>query len=141
MDYEAYRHRHFVDPEPNPRFGFQSVGGATLYFADFDAAVAYYTEVLGDPAYVEGAGTRGWRIGGSWLTLLAGGGGAPANTEIGFLMESVAEAERLHAAFIAAGGTGAEPTDALMYRPVRACPVTDPFGTEVLVYAPLPGPA
>jgi hypothetical protein len=137
MDDEAYLQRHFADPEPGPRFEFHSVHGATLYFADFDAAVGYYTEVLGEPAYVEGTGTRGWRIGESWLTLLAGGDGAPANTEIGFAVESAAEAERLQAAFIAAGGTGPEPTDALMYRPVRVCPVTDPFGTSLLVYAPL----
>jgi hypothetical protein len=137
MDYEAYQRLHFTNPEPEPRFGFQSVHGATLYFADYDAAVRYYTEVLGEPAYVEGAGTRGWRIGGSWLTLLAGGDGAPSNTEIGFAVESAAEAERLQASFIAAGGTGSEPTDALMYRPVRACPITDPFGTSLLVYAPL----
>lgn len=137
MDFAAYREAYFVDPAPAPRFRFGAVGGATLFFADYEAAVAYYTEVLGGPAYVEGSGTRGWPIGDSWLTLLAGGDGAPRNTEIGITVESGAEAERLQAAFIAAGGTGAEPSDQLMYRPIRACPVTDPFGTDLLISAPL----
>ena len=55
-------------------------------------------------------------------------------------MQSPAEADRLHAAFIAAGATGPAPSDQLMYEPVRFCPVIDPFGTEILVYAPLPRP-
>ena len=28
----------------------------------------------------------------------------------------------------------------LMYRPVRSCPVVDPFGLEIMVIAPLPQP-
>jgi hypothetical protein len=135
MEYEEYRRAYFADPAPEPRFGFASTGGAVLYFADYPAAIAYYTEVLGDPVYVEGEGTRSWRVGDSWLTLLAGGDGAPRNTEIGFLMESPDEADRLQAAFIAAGGTGPTPIDTLMGEPVRYCPVTDPFGTELLVYS------
>jgi hypothetical protein len=136
MDFEEYRRAYFVDPPPEPRFRFDGVRGATLYFSDYEEAVAYYTEVLGAPEYVEGAGTRGWRVGDSWLTLLAGGDGAPRNTEIGIVVDSPAEAEALQAAFVAAGGTGAEPSDQLMYRPIRACPVTDPFGTEILIHAP-----
>ena len=41
-------------------------------------------------------------------------------------------------AFIAAGGTGGEPSDELMYEPVRACPVRDPSGTHILIISPLP---
>jgi hypothetical protein len=137
MDYEAYKQANLVDPEPAPRFQFDAIRGAVLFFADYPAAVAYYGSVLGDPAYIEGAGTRGWRIGESWLTLLAGGDGAPRNSEIGIVMSTPAEAERLQAAFIAAGGTGPDPSDQLMYEPVRSCPVTDPFGTDLLIYAPL----
>jgi len=108
-----------------------------LYFTDFEAAVAFYTTVLGEPAYTEGSGTRGWAIGDSFLTLLRGGDGSPRNTEVGFVLETPAEADRLQQAFIAAGGTGTPPSDQVMYGPIRYCPVTDPFGTELLIYAPL----
>jgi hypothetical protein len=137
VDYETYRREHFTDPAPVPRFGFGGGSGATLYFADYPAAVAFYTEVLGEPGYTEGDATRGWQVGTGWLTLLAGGDGAPRNTEIGLMMETPAEAERLQRAFIAAGGSGIDPSDQLMYDPIRSCPVTDPFGTELLIYARL----
>ncbi|MCC7020226.1 MAG: DUF2306 domain-containing protein [Ardenticatenales bacterium] len=135
MDLTTYRQRFFADPAPAPRFAYHGVHGVTLYFADYDAAVAYYTRVLGPPAYVEGDGTRGWPLGDTWLTLLKGGDGAPRNVEVAIVMASAAEAERLQAAFIAAGGTGDAPRDDLMYEPVRLCPARDPFGTDVLVYS------
>lgn len=137
LDFESYRQNYIVDPAPESRFSFLAIRGAALFFADFEAAVAFYSTVLGPPGYVEGDGTRGWKIGSSSLTLLRGGTGAPSNTEIPFVMNSVGEAERLQAAFIAAGASGPEPTDQLMYEPVRFCPVTDPFGTQLLIYAPL----
>lgn len=137
MDFETYRRENFVEPAPESRFEFDAIRGATLYFSRFDEAVAYYTDVLGDPAYVEGTATRGWRIGDSWLTLLEGGDSRPTNTEIGIRMSSPAEAEQLQAAFIEAGGSGPGPTDQLMYEAVRSCPVVDPWGTELLIYAPL----
>jgi len=43
----------------------------------------------------------------------------------------------MQAAFIAAGAAGPHPSDQLMYVPVRVCPVTDPFGTELLIIATL----
>ncbi len=135
-DYEAYREKHFVDPPPEPRFDVVTCG-ATLFYEDYEQAVAFYTEVLGPPAYVEGGGTRSWILGGTWLTLLRGRNGNPTNVEIPFVAASPAEAERLHAAFIAAGGSGPDPIDTLMGRPVRSGPVTDPLGVELLVYAPL----
>ena len=36
-----------------------------------------------------------------------------------------------------AEGEGSPRADALMYEPVRSCPVRDPFGTEILIAAPL----
>ena len=137
LDFEAYKQAFFVDPQPEPRFSFRGVLGATLYFAEYDRAVAFYTEVLGPPAYVEGKGTRSWRVGDTWLTLLMGGDGAPRNTEIPLVMETPAEAERLQRAFIEAGATGETPTDQLMGEPIRYCPLVDPFGAEILVYARL----
>lgn len=138
MDEATYRESFFVDPPPPQRFDFLGIRGADLYFTTYEAAVEFYTAVLGPPMYVEGAGTRGWKVGNSELTLLKGGTGAPLNASVPFVMQSPAEAERLHAAFIDAGASGPAPSDQLMYESVRFCPVVDPFGTEILIYAPLP---
>jgi len=140
VDFESYRRRYFVAPAPEPRFAFTGLHGATLYFSDYPAAVAYYERVLGLPAYVEGEGTRGWRLGATWLTLLKSPAGNPENVEITIVVESVQEAERLQAAFVQAGGVGEPPSDQLMYLPVRYCPVRDPFGTNLLIICPLPTP-
>jgi catechol 2,3-dioxygenase-like lactoylglutathione lyase family enzyme len=137
MDYETYRRENFVDPQPEPRFDYLGLHGVSLFFSDFEAAVDYYTRVLGPPAYVEGAGTRGWRIGNTWLTLLKWKVDNPHNVEFNILMASPQEAERLQAAFIEAGGTGDPPSDQLMYEPVRFCSVVDPFGTNILIFSHL----
>jgi uncharacterized glyoxalase superfamily protein PhnB len=137
MDFEAYRKAYFVHPTPKQRFRFKGSFGVTLYYEDFSAAVAFYTQVLGAPGYVEGEDTRGWQIGDSWLTLLRGKSGNPRNVEMTLELESIEEAEALQQAFIAAGAKGSQPSDQLMYRPVRSCPVTDPFGMEIMIIAPL----
>jgi hypothetical protein len=137
MNYQEYRNAYFADPMPEPRYRFSGAFGVTLYFAEYAAAVAYYRQVLGPPAYLEGEGTRGWPIGSGWLTLLRGRSGNPRNVEVTFRMERPEEAERLQRAFIEAGGEGPAPTDELMYEPVRSCPVRDPFGTELLIVSPL----
>lgn len=137
MDFNTYRHAYFTDPPPEPRFDLEGVVGITLFFVDYAEAVDFYTRVLGAPGYSEGSGTRGWRLGETWLTLLAGGDGSPTNVEVPIVAATPAEAERLQRAFIDAGATGSHPEDQLMYEPVRLCPVTDPFGTQLLVYARL----
>lgn len=137
MDYDTYRNQFFITPPPPPRFAFTGLHGLTLYFADFREAVAYYQRVLGPPAYVEGDDTRGWRIGDTWLTLLQGTSGAPANVEVMIVMRTPMEADRLHATFVEAGGAGGAPSDQLMYEPVRSCSVRDPFGTNILIVCPL----
>ena len=139
MDYATYRKSYFIDPQPAPRYQFTGSFGVALFFEDFPSAAAYYTKVLGPPAYVEGSGTLGWPIGAGWLTLLQGRSGSPTNVEITFQMATPAEADRLQAAFIAAGGTGPAPSDGLMYTPVRYCPVKDPFGTMLVVISVIPG--
>lgn len=138
IEYEEYRAKYFVHPEPEPRFDFAGLRGATLFYEDYDAAVAFYTTVLGPPSYVEGAGTRSWILNGTWLTLLQGAHGPPTNVEVPFVMATPEEADRLQRAFIDAGGAGTEPIDTFMGVPVRYCPVTDPFGVDLLVYCPLP---
>lgn len=135
MNFEDYRKKYFVEPPPEERFGFAGQLGITLYFQDYEQAVAFYQQVLGPPAYVEGTSTKGWRLGSAWLTLLRGRRGNPENVEIQIVMETPEEAERLQAAFIEAGGTGQTPSDQLMYKPIRSCPVKDPWGTELLIYS------
>jgi hypothetical protein len=137
MDYQEYRKAYFADPKPEPRYRFGGSFGVTLYFEEFDAAVEYYRQVLGPPAYVEGEGTRGWPIGPGWLTLLRAKSGNPRNVEVTFRLDKPEEAERLQRAFIEAGGEGPPPSDQLMYEPVRSCPVRDPFGTDILVVSSL----
>ena len=138
MEYEQYVAKFFVHPAPEPRFEFTGSFGATLFYEDYEAAVAFFTAVLGLPTYVEGTGTRGWPIGDGWLTLLHGQAGNPQNVEITFNMTTPAEAEKLHNAFIAAGGQGEAPSNQLMYVPIRYCAVTSPQGTPLLVISPLP---
>ena len=133
MDYESYRKQNFVDPQPESRFAFAGILGATLYYQDYTAALAFYTEVLGPPAYIEGEHTHGWQIGETWLTLFPSKQGNPINVEVGFYVETPAEVDRLYAAFLAAGATGEPPIDTLMYTPVRMCVLTDPFGVSLAV--------
>ena len=139
MDYNSYRKRYFVNPAPRTRYDFVGIRGTTLYFEEYASAIDYYRRVLGPPAYEEGTGTKGWRIGNTWLTLLHGQDGSPCNVEVQIVMRTPQEADRLHATFVAAGGKGEEPSDQLMYEPVRYCHVQDPFGTHILIISPLPG--
>jgi uncharacterized glyoxalase superfamily protein PhnB len=136
VDYDAYRQSFFTDPPPAGRFDYAGLHGATLFFDAYTAAVEFYTRVFGPAAYVEGEGTRGWRLGHTWLTLLRGAG-APQNTEVTLEMRSPAAAEALWAAWMEAGGKGEPPSDQLMYAPIRYCPVSDPWGTHWLIVAPL----
>lgn len=137
MDFETYRKKYYTDPPPEPRCQFTGAFGMALFYENYAEVVDYYSAVLGPPAYVEGQGTRGWRIGNGWLTLFWAKAGTPKNVEITLEVETPEEAEKLQQVFIKAGGTGEPPTDQLMYVPIRYCPVTDPFGTEIIIISPL----
>ena len=139
MDDAAYYQAYFINPQPEPRFSFSGHFGLTLYYQDFEAAVAFYTQVLGPAGYQEGDNTRGWKIGTGWLTLLRGKQGTPRNVEMTFELETAQAAEALQRAFIAAGASGSAPSDQLMYEPIRSCPVTDPFGVDVMIFARILG--
>lgn len=138
MDYETYKQRYYRRPLPKQRFRFVGLHGVTLFFEAYEAAVEFYTAVFGPPAYAEGEFTKGWQIGNTWLTLLKGNSGAPRNVEVAIVVQSPIEAERLQKAFVDAGGSAVAPSDQLMYVPIRSCPVTDPFGTSLMIYAALP---
>ncbi len=137
MDYDAYRKAYFTDPPPEPRFALTGLSGVSLYIDRYDEAVAFYTAVLGPPAYVEGTSTRGWPIGRDWLTLFPAKSGGPANTDLTMAVTTAAEVARLHDAFIRAGATGEPPSDQLMYEPVRFASVTDPYGTIIVLISPI----
>ena len=137
MDYKSYQDKFFRNPAPEQRYNFSGAFGVSLYYENFEAVIEYYEKVLGPPAYIEGAGTRGWRIGAGWLTLFQSEKGNPNNMGVTFVVETPAEAEALQRAFIEAGGEGPEPSDELMYEPVRFCLMNDPFGVELLIISPL----
>ena len=136
MDYETYRERHFVDPPPEPRFRTEGLAGCALYLRDYDAAVDFYSTVLGPPAYVEGEYTRGWRLGSAWLSLFPGEA-PPAAVEVHVRLVDPNDVDRMHAALVAAGATGPAPSDEFMYDPIRFGQVTDPFGVTFVLVADL----
>ena len=138
MDYEAYRKAYFVDPPPQPRFQFSGLHGAALYFNEYEKAVAYYTQVLGSPGYVEGKNTNAWQLGNIWITLFPAKSGSPQNAELIIQMETPAEVDRLRDAFVAAGASGDAAMDTLMFEPLRFASVQDPFGTLITIVSPLP---
>lgn len=139
LDAESYRARNFVVPPPEPRFPSARLGGSAVYVERYEEAIAFYTEVFGPPVYVEDGHTHGWRLGGTWLTVFPSDTGGPRNAELHVYLDTVAEAERLHRAIEAAGGTVEEPVDALMFEAVRFCQAWDPSGTPIVVLAPLGG--
>jgi len=136
MDYEEYRKTYFVHPQPAPRFEFAGIRGASIFVEDYDAAVEFYSKVLGPPCYIETEDpTRGWQLGDTWLTLFQSKESGPKNTEINIQMRSAEEADRLQAAFKEAGAKGPAPGDVFMYDPIHYCPVQDPFGTSLLIFS------
>ncbi|MEJ2759557.1 MAG: hypothetical protein P8046_13835 [Anaerolineales bacterium] len=128
MDFEEYRARYFTDPSPKPKYPFIGVCGATLFYQEYPAALAFFRQVFGEPAYVEGDFTHGWRIGESWLTVFPAKEGSPANLEVPVYLQTAEAVDALYAAFIAAGAMGDPPQNTLMYVPVYMTVVTDPFG-------------
>lgn len=128
MDFEEYRAKYYTDPPPKQRFAFAGVGGAILYYQNYAAALAFFRQVFGEPAYIEGQHTHGWQLGESWLTVFPAKEGNPTNLEIPIYLQNPAEVDALYAAFIEAGATGEPPQDTLMYAPVRMTVMTDPFG-------------
>lgn len=135
MDFEEYRKKYFVDPQPAPRFKFSGILGTALYYQDYQAALDFYSTVLGPPAYIEGDNTHSWILGGTWLTLFPSKAGNPTNIEVPFHVETSNEVDRLYQAFIDAGAKGEEPINTLMGEPVRMCVLTDPFGVSISVVA------
>jgi hypothetical protein len=135
MDFEEYRRNYYTDPAPEPLFRFEGIRGAAVFYQEYAAALAFFEQVFGPPAYIEGEFTHGWRLGDTWLTIFPAKHGAPANTEVLIYLQSPEEVDRLYAAMTAAGATGEAPVDTLMYIRVHIALVRDPFGGQFTLVA------
>ena len=129
-----------------PGYTIRALRYPSFYLRDFEAAVAFYTRVFGEPAGEE-AGLKGWQLGDTWLTLFPAEGLAPAigvdprNSEFAVEVSAPAEVDALYADFLAAGAKSCmPPEDTVMYVPMRFAVVDDPFGIRVDVFCPLPSP-
>ena len=135
MDYEEYRQRNYTDPPPPQKFKFSGIQGATLFYQEYAQALAFFRQVFGEPAYVEGEFTHGWQLGRSWLTVFPAKEGSPTNLEVPIFLQTPEAVDKLYTAFIAAGAQGEPPVDTLMYTPVHMAVVTDPFGVQFTLVA------
>lgn len=116
----------------------------SLYIKDFQQAIAFYTQVFGEPESVdERKTTYGWKLGATWLTIFDASkaglqDGNPSNTEFAVQVAASVEVDQLYQALIAAGAKPCmSPKDTAMYQPMRFCCVDDTFGVRIDVYYPL----
>jgi uncharacterized glyoxalase superfamily protein PhnB len=117
----------------------------SLYYEDFQEAIAFYEKVFGPPENADEEGSIfGWRMGSTWLTLFPSKGGTkagsnPQNTEFAIQVSTPEEVDALYEALIAAGGKkGWEPFDTSMYEEMRFAYINDPFGVRIDIYCLLP---
>lgn len=137
MDYETYRKKYYVEPQPEPRYDILGIQGATLFYEDYAAALSFYEGVFGPPNYKQGEFTHGWRLGNSWLTIFPSKDGSPRNIEVPFYCPTRKGVDALYEAMLAAGAKGEEPSEGLMYKPVYMSVVTDPFGVDLTLVCEL----
>ena len=130
--------------QPEGRFHVVGLAYVSLYYKDFDEAVAFYTRVFGAPLKVDDPGViRGWHLGSTWLTLSPSKGGTkpdanPCNTEFAIQVSTPEEVDVLLQVLVDGGarsGRAAEDTE--MYDPMRFGYVEDPFGVRIDVFCPL----
>lgn len=126
------------------RFNVVDLNYVSLYYEDFQGAIAFYEKVFGPPEIVdEGGEIYGWHMGSTWLTLFPGKEGThqgsnPRNTEFAVQVSAPQEVDILYQALIEAGAKkGWDPKDTTMYEEMRFCYVDDPFGVRIDVYCPL----
>jgi len=117
----------------------------TIYVKEFEAAVAFYTKVFGEPDYSEDDGRiLGWPMGKTYLTVMTCDQGPvrdenPRNAEFAIQVAKPNEVDRLHRALVKAGATDFwDARDTVMYHPMRFAVVDDPFGVRIDIYCPLP---
>lgn len=117
----------------------------SFYVDDFDAAVAFWTAVVGPPQYSEpeGAGHLvGFRLGDTWLTLFPAAAGphpgsGPRNCEFALRAKAPDDVDAVFAALVAAGAKPVmRPQDTRMYEPMRFACADTPHGIRVDVFCP-----
>jgi catechol 2,3-dioxygenase-like lactoylglutathione lyase family enzyme len=122
-----------------------AVAYPSLYVDDFDAAVAFWTGLLGPPAYSEpeGAGRLvGFRLGDTWLTLFPRAGGphpdsGPRGCEFALKVGAPGDVDGLFARMLALGATAVmAPRDTRMYEAMRFACVDTPHGVRIDVVCP-----
>ncbi|RMH70255.1 MAG: VOC family protein [Gemmatimonadetes bacterium] len=129
-------------PTQSPHFHIVGVNYISIYVKDYEAALAFYSHVLGKPAFQEKT-TRGWSLGNTWLTLFPAKAGTnptgnPQNMEFAIQVATPDEVDRLHQAFLDAGATDTwTPEDTWMYENMRFGAIDDPFGVRIDIYCPL----
>jgi uncharacterized glyoxalase superfamily protein PhnB len=133
-----------ADQDKKLNFKIVDLNYVSLYYQDFQAAIDFYTEVLGTPENVdEGMEIIGWRMGATWLTLFPSKesphpGSNPRNAEFAIQVATPDEVDALYQAFIEAGAKkGWEPFDTEMYETMRFSYVDDPFGVRIDIICPL----
>lgn len=124
--------------------GIVGLNYVSFYFEDLDGAVAFYTEVLGEPdEVVEEPVIFGWKMGSTWLTFFPSrigthDGSNPRNGEFAIQVDTSDQVDALYQRFLDAGATECSaPEDTEMYDPMRFSCVDDPFGVRVDIYCPI----
>ena len=109
--------------------GIQRIGNVFYYAQDLDAAVRFYTEVLGFPMkFRDGDHWAAFDVGG--MTFAIEGGGAPRGAMVSLRVEGLAEVvDGLR-------GRGARVSDVETGAHERRATLTDPAGNEVILYEP-----
>ena len=130
MDYESYRRKYFVRPAPKKKAGIIGQQGISVYIKDYQAAQKYYSKVFGAPQYIEGPSVTGWALGEAWFSLFPSKEGNPKNVDFSLLMDSREKVEEIFTEFISAGAKGDPPQESLLYVPVYAAFLKDPFGLD-----------
>jgi uncharacterized glyoxalase superfamily protein PhnB len=135
-------------PQNQRPYRIVNLNYVSLYIKDFQAALAFYSQVFGPPEDVdEQRAIYGWRMGSTWLTVLPSKAGPdqasnPRNAEFAIQVADVAEVDLLHRALIEAGAKVCmSPADTTMYEPMRFSCVDDPFGVRIDIYYPLDLPS
>lgn len=132
---------------PVDRARAKGMAYVSIYPQDYQAAVAFYRDVLGEPDQTEATHPEdgvlsAWRIGGTYLTIFPHEGaprpGHPAaNVEFAIMLDAPEAVDAWHAAFLAAGATEVTaPVDTRMYEPMRFACVDDPFGVRIDLCCP-----
>lgn len=129
-------------------YGVVTLGYVSLYFKDLQPAITFYSQVFGAPASVdEQMQIYGWRLGATWLTLLASKAAPypesnPRNSEFAIQVSAVAAVDSLYQALLTAGAKSCmAPADTRMYEAMRFACVDDPFGVRIDIYCPIALPA